>query len=119
MEEEKRPRLTRGGRNLVLLGTGAMLIAVVLTTISMMIYHNSGDIYLDRSRPGFLPDEEELELEEIEVKDFDFSRTGKISAEVLDEYLENLEAEVKIINSFEDPFNPESLADERLGIPAE
>ena len=50
--------MTTGGRNLVLLGVGSILIAFIMTGVSLAVYHNSGDIYLDRSRPGFLPDEE-------------------------------------------------------------
>ena len=109
-------RMTKGGRNLVLLGVGATMIALVATSISLLIYHNSGDIYLDRSRPGFLPDEEELELDEIKVEDFDFEKTGKITEEVLDEYLEHLETEMKVIDSFEGAFSEEALSDEKLGI---
>ena len=108
-----------GGRNLVILVAMATLIALVATTISLVIYHNSGDIYLDRSRPGFLPDEEELELEEINEENYSFDRTGKITEEALEEYLENLKTEINIIESFENPFNVEALSDERLGIPAE
>lgn len=111
--------MTKGGRNLMLLGIISTLIAFVATGISMAIYHNSGDIYLDRSRPGFLPDEEELELEEIKEENFNFDKSGKITKEVLEEYLDSLEVEVKIINSFEKPFDVEALSDERLGIPIE
>ena len=109
-------RMTKGGKNLALLGLGATLIAVSATAISLLIYHNSGDIYLDRSRPGFLPDEEELELGEISEEEFHFSKTGKVTTEILEEYLKNLELEIKIINSFENPFDAEALSDERLGI---
>ena len=110
------PRMTKGGRNLVLLGVIATMIALLATTISLLIYHNSGDIYLDRSRPGFLPDEEELELEEVSTKEFQFEKSGKITAEVLDEYIEELEAEVKMIDSFEGAFSTEALSDGKLGI---
>jgi alpha-galactosidase/6-phospho-beta-glucosidase family protein len=40
------------------------MIALATTGVSLAIYHNSGDIYLDRSRPGFLPDEQEIKQEE-------------------------------------------------------
>ncbi len=50
----------RGAINLIIMGLLAVLIAVSTTGISLAIYHNSGDIYLDRSRPGYLPDEEEI-----------------------------------------------------------
>ena len=73
MEEttEKR-RLHRGGRNLLLLGLGSVVIALITTSISLAIYHNSGDIYIDRSRPGFLPDEKEVEEEEELEDDYSF-----------------------------------------------
>ena len=119
METKERLRMTRGGKNLAMLGMGAILIALVATSISLAIYHNSGDIYLDRSRPGFLPDEEELELEEITEENFNFEKSGKITKEVLEGYLEHLETEAKIIDSFENPFSLETLSNERLGIPAE
>ena len=118
-KEEKRAKMTQGGRNLVLMGVLAISIAGLTTIIALAIYHNSGDIYLDRSRPGFLPDEEELKLEEIKEESFNFEKSGKITAEVLDEYLENLETEIKIIDSFESPFSEGVLSDEQLGIPAE
>ena len=117
MEDGVKPKTSKGGRNLIILGVSTILIAAVATGISLLIYHNSGDIYLDRSRPGFLPDEEELELEETQEETYEFERTGKISKEIIEEYLKNLDAEVKVIDSFENPFNPEALSDERLGIP--
>ena len=117
-DKERTDRKERGGRNLVLLGVFATLIAIVTTGVSLVIYHNSGDIYLDRSRPGFLPDEEEAEEEKIE-EDYVFSRSGKITAEVLDELLKNLDLEVQTIDSYNDQFNEGALSDDRLGIPSE
>ncbi|MBQ3465248.1 hypothetical protein IJH15_03510 [Candidatus Saccharibacteria bacterium] len=109
--------MTRGGRNLVLLGIGAIIVTFILTGVSLAIYHNSGDIYLDRSRPGFLPDEEELEKKEVVEEEYEFSKSGKISEDVLDEYLEHLNDEVKTIDSYKEPFNADLLSDESLGIP--
>ena len=117
-DKERTDRKERGGRNLVLLGVFATLIAIVTTGVSLVIYHNSGDIYLDRSRPGFLPDEEEAEEEKVE-EDYVFSRSGKITAEVLDELLKNLDLEVQTIDSYNDQFNEGVLSDDRLGIPSE
>ena len=59
MQEKK--KIPRGGWNLIIMGLISIVIATATTGISLAIYHNSGDIYLDRSRPGFLPDEEEIE----------------------------------------------------------
>ena len=117
-DKERTDRREWGGRNLVLLGVFATLIAIVTTGVSLVIYHNSGDIYLDRSRPGFLPDEEEAEEEKIE-EDYVFSRSGKITAEALDELLKNLDLEVQTIDSYNDQFNEGALSDDRLGIPSE
>ncbi|MBQ3474052.1 hypothetical protein IJH24_01315 [Candidatus Saccharibacteria bacterium] len=111
--------MTTGGRNLVLLGVGSILIAFIMTGVSLAVYHNSGDIYLDRSRPGFLPDEEELKEEEVKEEEYEFSKTGTLSEEVLDEYLKHLKEEIEIIDSYEEPFNTGLLSDESLGIPAE
>jgi hypothetical protein len=60
----KKIKTQSGARNLVLLGLASILIAVMTTSVALAIYHNSGDIYLDRSRPGYLPDEQEIEKDE-------------------------------------------------------
>ena len=108
--------MTSGGRNLIILGVVATLIALTTTGISLAIYHNSGDIYLDRSRPGFLPDEEETEKEPV-TQDYTFSDTGEIDSEVIRDYLRALEAEVENLQKFTAPFDASSLSDESLGIP--
>lgn len=117
--KKEKKKLKKGGRNLVILGLGAVLIASITTGVSLAIYHKSGDIYLDRSRPGFLPDEEEVEEEEAkeEDKEYDFKQNDKLSAEVLDEYLENFQKEVDAIDAYKEPFNEKILSDEELGIP--
>ncbi|MDO4507811.1 MAG: hypothetical protein Q4B65_00225 [Candidatus Saccharibacteria bacterium] len=107
----------RGGRNLFVLGAIAVLIAFITTSISLLIYERSGDIYLDRSRPGYLPDEEEAEKEENDPEgEYNFSQTGEITEEVLDEYLEKMQVEIEAIDGYKDPFSEGALSDERLGI---
>ena len=97
--------MTKGSRNILILGGLTIAITIVLASVSLTIYHQSGDVYLDRSRPGFLPDEEEIEDD------------SKI--ETIDEYLENLLKEIEQLNKFEKPFDAKALTDETLGIPAE
>lgn len=112
--------MNKGGRNIVILGVLSVAISVVLASVSLILYHNSGDVYLDRSRPGFLPDEEEIEDDsKIEKTDFEFSDSGNITGETLDEYLENLLKEIEQLNRFEKPFDAKALTDETLGIPTE
>ena len=120
MEKEKKSKskMTHGGRNLVILGVASTLIALLTTGASLAIYHNSGDIYLDRSRPGYLPDESEIEEEgEKEEEEYNFEKSGKLTIEVIEEYLEKLQMEVKAIDAYDKPFDEDVLSDERLGIP--
>ena len=111
--------MSKGAKNLVLLGIGAVLVAATTTGVSLAIYHHSGDIYLDRSRPGYLPDEEEIVQQDNTPVQYELDKTGKIDTATLDEYLENLDTEVKAIDAYTKPFAPEALSDERLGIPTE
>lgn len=112
--------MTKGGRNIFILGVLSVAISIVLASVSLALYHNSGDVYLDRSRPGFLPDEEEIEDDsKIEKSDFEFSDSGNVSAEIIDEYLENLLKEIEQLDKFENPFDAKALTDETLGIPTE
>lgn len=119
-QEQKvnKKKMTHGGRNLVILGVASTVIALITTGVSLLVYHNSGDIYLDRSRPGYLPDEEEIEEEgEKEEEEYNFEKSGKLTAEVIEEYLEKLDIETKAIDAYEQPFDENVLSNERLGIP--
>ena len=115
--EERSKKKIHGGRNLLLLGVISTVVALVTTGVSLVIYHNSGDIYLDRSRPGFLPDQEELEQEEQSETVYDFTKQSEVTAESLEEYLTRLEEETKTIDAYVDPFDAEILSDEHFGIP--
>ena len=112
-------KMRKNGSNLVLLGIISVVIAITTTSVSLAIYHNSGDIYLDRSRPGFLPDEDENQGDDDGEPEYTFSKTGKITIGDLEEYLENLEVDVRAIDSYEDPFSEDALSDEYLGISVE
>lgn len=118
MEQKTKPKtIPTGSRNLILLGVGSTLIAVLSTTISLFLYHDSGDIYLDRSRPGFLPEKEEAKEEKDENKDYSFPDSGSISEKDLDEYLKNLDLELKRLETYSaDPFSLDSLSDDSLGL---
>ncbi len=47
--------MTKGGKNLLLLGIIAILVAGSTTGVSLALYHNSGESYLERSRRFLLP----------------------------------------------------------------
>ncbi len=108
--------LTNGGRNLVLLGVFSTIVALTTTGISLAIYHNSGDIYLDRSRPGYLPDEEEIEKDEVEEEEYDFGKIETLDIETIEVYLENLNAEARSLDEYSNSFSAGALSDEKLGI---
>ncbi len=106
-----------GKRNLICLGAGALLITCLTTCLSLWIYRTSGDIYLDRSRPGYLPDEEEVEQNTQTDKSFTFSDTGELNRNELTSYLKELKKVIDRIDALETPYAPGPLSDESLGIP--
>lgn len=113
MEENKE----KENRNLLILGIASVGIALITTIISIVIYHNSGDIYLDRSRPGFLPSEDEIK--NLPEKDYTFSSSGTLTESDLDEYIKNFQETIDYIDDLESPFSESPLTDESFGIPPE
>ena len=111
--------MTRGSRNLVILCVGAIVLAGITTSISLATYRISGDIYLDRSRPGYLPDEVEVSEEDPAESSFTFSESGSLTKEELDEYLKALKTVDERLNDYPDAYSPTPLSDESLGIPSE
>ena len=55
-----------------------------------MLYRVSGDIYLDRSRPGYLPDKDEV-VEELPSTNFVYPDFGVMDASELEQYLNELQ----------------------------
>ena len=107
-----------GKRNLIMLGAGALTLTAITTCVSLWMYHSSGDIYLDRSRPGFLPDEEEAKEEQSNDNNYTFSENGVLNEEELTKYLEQLENYIERIKTLENPYSDAPLSDESLGITA-
>lgn len=115
-EVKEKPEKEKRNYNLLYLGLGALVLTSLTTFIALKLYHDSGDIYLDRSRPGFLPEKDEVEQNEQGKTDYTFPSTGEITSEVMDEYLENLKKEVNHLNDFPiEVFDPTSLSDDTLG----
>ena len=115
--ERKKWHVSKGARNLIVLGVLSIVIATLTTGVSLAWYHLSGDIYLDRSRPGFMPDEEEVKKEEKTEDDYDFSKSGELTVDVLEEYLNRLNDEVQAIDEDKEPFSTKVLSDAELDIP--
>lgn len=108
-----------GKRNLTVLGIMAIAVAGLTTGLSLWVYRSSGDIYLDRSRPGYLPDKEEVGDESNQPdSSYVFGETGEITQNELDEYLKQLKIINDRIKALADPYAPGPLSNESLGIPA-
>ena len=104
-----------GAYRLIILGISAVLIALTTASISLIIYTISGDIDLDRSRPGFIS---EIEPSDNESSDelTPFSPDGPINHDVLGEYLQKLDALMQNITADPDAFSSDALSDKVLNI---
>ena len=109
-------KMSSGGRNLMRLGLIATIITILTTTISLVIYHNSGDIYLDRSRPGFLPEKHEIEHDDQSEKSYSFPESGNLDSKTLEEFRENFKRALEDIKNLKDPFSAENLSDDFVGL---
>lgn len=109
---------SRGGRNLLILGLSATALSIITTSISLVIYHNSGDIYLDRSRPGFLPDKEETTQKNIS-SEYIFPENSPVTAKNLQAYLKALQKPIRTLNQLDSSFSSDPLSDQSLGISVE
>lgn len=110
---------SHGKRNLIILGVGAILIAGISTSVSLWAYRSSGDIYLDRSRPGYLPEKDEANEESNASNTYNFNETGgELTKSELEAYLKELKSIDDRIKAIPDPYAPDPLSDESLGIPA-
>ena len=109
----------RGGRNLVLLGIGAVALAIISTSLSLWVYYETGDIYIDRSRPGFLPEKTEIESETPTTDDSEYTldSNGSLNDDTIKDYLNHLQDEIDKLDAIEDTFSSTPLTDESLGIP--
>jgi hypothetical protein len=112
MEEEQQK--SNGGKHLLILCIFTILSSLAMVAVSLYVYHDSGDIYLDRSRPGFLP--EEAEKNRSTDEDFSFPDTGNIKQKNLEEYIENLDKVIESLDKMSESFSDDVLTNESLGI---
>ena len=106
-----------GGRNLIILGLSAVLIAIVSTAASLQIYRATGDIYLDRSRPGYISDGEKHSEEDDQKENF--SNEGEITKSAIDEYFKEFDKITNRISESSDDFLLDAINDDSLGISVE
>jgi hypothetical protein len=116
MEENNSNDVSRshGGRNLIIMGIISITVAVITTSVSLYLYRVTGDLYLDRSRPGFISEGEEHNKEDDRGEDF--SSEGAMTAGSFDKYLEQLDTVTERIDGSAESFSAEPLSDDSLGI---
>ena len=51
-----------------------------------------------------------------EREEYTFEKSGELTMEVIEEYLENIQSEARAIDMYEKPFDEDLLSDEKLGI---
>lgn len=106
-----------GGKNLVILGIVAVAIAIVSTSVSLFVYHDSGDIYLDLSRPELMKDKENTQTDENQNDEEKYAfpnGESMLTVEEFEEYLIHLDEEAGKLNAVPDPYSLESISDENL-----
>lgn len=104
----------RGKRNLCLLGVAAVALAILTSGIALTIYHHTGDIYLDRSRPGFLP--EKNEQKKPNEDNYSFNENTPLNKESLERFRNSFTETFRGAKEVERPFGPEPINDRSLGI---
>jgi hypothetical protein len=114
-EATRLERLTMpNSKNLLVLAACLLLIPFITVTISLIVYNLSGDKYLDRSRPGYMPEQSDTTTDPGSVPSF--SDSGPIDRAALDQYLQELDRLTRDIRP-DDPFFSEApLTDDSLGL---
>lgn len=107
----KTNKTIHGGRNLALLGILAIAIALLTTSVSIYFY-SKGDIYIDRSRPGYISEDEKHNDEDDRQEKY--SNEGDVTEKSIDEYLDELDRVTERIEATQNDFGPDPLSDDNL-----
>ncbi len=91
----------------------ALLIAVVMTGVSLWLYWTSGAFRLDLSRPGYEQVRGEVVQDDKEEKPF--SPSGSITPSVIDDFNARLDSQQNDLSKM-DNFSSEALSDSNLGL---
>jgi len=111
MSEEPAPKKSK---TLVIMILITITIAVASTIVSLLMYKLSGDIYIDRSRPGFISDKEKDEPKKEPDNIYSFPLEGEVTRRDLDDFYKKLSSTTAEMNR--EAFSPDALSDESLRI---
>ena len=114
---EQIEKTSNGSRNLLILGVGSVLAALITSLVSLYVYHASGDIYLDCSLPEADCPSARANSEENNRDDvYSFPDSGNINKNDLDKYLKEIAKPTDRIKKTIEVFDDDALSDESLGI---
>lgn len=91
---------------------GAVLVAIIMTAVSLSLYFTSGAHVLDISRPGY-----ESTLQAIKQAQYDadsFAQDGPINSEVINEFEEIYQGNRDHLQAIDDFSDQEVLSDPNL-----
>lgn len=91
---------------------GALLVAMLLTTISLSLYVSSGASRLDLSRPGYESARGDIEQNQSETP---FSSTGPLNSDVANDFQRRFDSARAQLNELDD-FSSNALDDTELQI---
>lgn len=93
-----------------------VIIAIIMTIVSVIIYNSSGAAQLDLSRPGYRSVSDQIERDDTIDG---YSASGPINTDTIQEFIKQYDEQAekaKAVNAFNgDPLNPEVLV---FGTPA-
>ena len=92
--------------------TLAVLLAVVMTSVSILVYTSSGAINIDLSRPGYEKAREETSASEPTTQ---FQPSGPMDQNAINDFNNRLESLQTDINNMND-FSADVMSDEALDI---
>ena len=89
---------------------GTLLIAVILTCVSIFIYKVSGSAQLDLSRPGYQSVSDKVELSDKVTEYSSFGPVNKTTVNEFTKIYDTQAARAKAVDAFNgDPLNPDVL----------
>lgn len=87
-----------------------IVVALILTTISLVMYNVSGTAQLDLSRPGYKSVSDKVEINKSNVEYAAFGAINKTTVDEFTKLYEEQAKKAKAVDAFNgDPLNPEVL----------
>lgn len=93
----------------------AIVVALILTSVSLVLYGVTGAATLDLSRPGYESARTKVQSQNIDVDMPPFAPTGKIDQSDMKQYLSQYKKRQLELKGY-DSFNPTAISDAQLNL---